>query len=74
MKPLRSFWFHYNKPASAKAGAPRLTIHWKGQCHIVESLDIKVPTSSRIRQTQPRVVIAGKCKEINFKGGHATVW
>ena len=69
----RSFWFHYNKPASRIAGAPRLTIHWKGACHIVTGIRCLVPTESRIRRSQPHVVIAGKAEGIEFNDGQALV-
>jgi hypothetical protein len=55
-----SFFYHYNKPASAAAGRPQLSIHYRGQCHIVDELSCAVPTYSKIRKTQPHIVIAGK--------------
>lgn len=62
---LKSFWFHYNKPASRKAGKPKLTVHFNKTCYIVDSIAIKCPTESKIRESQPHVVIAGKC--LDFK-------
>lgn len=55
----RAFWFHYNKPASARAGSPRLTVHYKGQCHVVRGVECMVPVHSRLRKSQPHVVMAG---------------
>ena len=53
-------FYHYNKPASNAAGRPQLSIHYKKQCFIVDGIECNVPTKSKIRAKQPRVVIAGK--------------
>jgi len=55
-----SFFYHYNKPASKAAGRPQLSIHYRKQCHIVDSIECFVPTKSKIRKSQPHVVITGK--------------
>ena len=55
-----SFFYHYNKPLSRATGSPKLTVHYKGVCHVVDSIECLVPTASRVRKTQPHVVIAGK--------------
>jgi hypothetical protein len=47
---MTAFWFHYNKPASAKAGHPVLTVHHKGACLLVRNIVC----------SQPRVVMAGR--------------
>jgi hypothetical protein len=62
------FFFHYNKPASQKAGAPRITVHLQKQCHLVENLDVHVPTHGRVRKTQPFFVMAGECNEWEIDG------
>jgi hypothetical protein len=56
----KAFWFHYNKPMSARRGQPILTIHYGGVCHFVTEIDCKVPVKTRIRKSQPRCVMAGK--------------
>jgi hypothetical protein len=58
---MRTFFFHYNKPASLKTGKQQITVHYKGCCHIVDNIECEVPTKGRLRKTQPRFVIAGKC-------------
>lgn len=55
-----SFFYHYSKPASKACGRPQLSIHYRKQCHIVDGIECNVPTKSKIRKTQPHVVIAGK--------------
>lgn len=68
----KAFWFHYNKPMSAKAGHPILTIHYSGACHFVTEIDCEVPIKTRIRKSQPRCVIAGK-GIIEIKDGKAVI-
>ena len=68
----RSFWFHYNKPEAARAGHPVMTVHYAGKCHLVRSISIEVPTETRERNTQPRMVIAGK-GFVTFEGDHAHI-
>lgn len=57
---MKSFWFHYNKPASKQAGHPVLTLHYQGRCHLVRSIVCDVPTRTRERSSQPHLVVAGK--------------
>lgn len=58
-----SFYFHYNKPASLKAGSNKLSIHYKGVCHIVDRIICSAPIESKNRKIQPRCVLAGKCEQ-----------
>lgn len=69
----RAFFFHYNKPASKAAGAPRLSVHYLGACNIVSAVECRVPVSSRNRKTQPRCVMAGKCRDILFYNSTAII-
>jgi hypothetical protein len=57
---MSAFWFHYNKPASARRGSPVLTVHHKGVCHLVSNVVCSVPVRTRTRSKQPRVVMAGR--------------
>ncbi len=70
---LKSFWFHYNKPASQQAKKPQITIHYNQQCIIVDNLICEVPIVGRLRKSQPRWVVAGKTKGITIKNGIATI-
>ena len=62
-RPKR-FWYHYNKPASRKALKPILTVHWESRCILVEGVDITVPTKSRVRKSQPHIVITGSARNV----------
>ena len=57
---MRAFFYHYNKPASTKAGKPMLTVHYADVCHLVRAVVCKVPTATRERRSQPRIVVAGR--------------
>ncbi len=61
---MRAFFFHYNKPASKKAGSPIISIHYKKQCILVKNVICSVPTRGKIRKTQPFFVMAGKANSI----------
>lgn len=56
---MPAFWFHFNKPETRKRGRPVMTVHYKGQCLMVESIDCAVPVKTRVRKRQPRMVVAG---------------
>lgn len=56
---MNAFWFHYNKPLSEQRGQPTMTLHCKGACNFVRRIVCNVPTHSRERTRQPRMVIAG---------------
>jgi len=57
---VRAFNFHYNKPASQRAGRPQISVHFNGACHIVDNLYVGVATKGRINKRQPYFVMAGR--------------
>ena len=61
---MKAFYFHYNKPASQKAGKPQITVHAGGACLIVDNVVCNVPVAGRLRKDQPRFVMAGKAASI----------
>jgi hypothetical protein len=69
---MQKFWFHYNKPATQKAGHPVMTVHAGGVCHIVRHIVCDVPVCTRERSKQPRVVMAGT-GEVTIRGGTAFI-
>ena len=62
---MKSFFFHYNKPASQRTGSPKISVHHDHVCHIVENIVCDVPTVGKINKRQPIFVMKGKCT--NFK-------
>lgn len=64
----KTFWFHYNKPASRAQGCNVLTIHWEGACHLANAVSIHVPhIESHTRKSQPHCVIRGKATSVDIR-------
>ena len=59
-----SFFFHYNKPASKAAGRNKLTVHWRGKCHLVDAIHCRAEIQSVDRVTQPHCVLKGIALDI----------
>jgi len=75
MEKLYRFWYHYNKPASKKAGHPLFTVHYRNKCWITKSIVCSVSTETHTRKRQPYAVVRGHCynMSINDEGwGSAT--
>lgn len=70
---MRIFFFHYNKPKSLQSGKSQITIHYKGVCHLVDNLEINVPTWGHLQKQQPKFVVKGKCNEIEFINNKAII-
>ena|SRR6185503_4069305 len=66
LRKPRRFFFHYNKPASLKAGTPKLSVHVNKQCHIVDKVVCNVLVESKINKRQPRVVMQGFANSFVF--------
>jgi hypothetical protein len=50
---LHRFFFHYNKAHGC------MTVHFKGQCLLVEDVSCMVPCESKWSERQPRLVMQG---------------
>lgn len=72
MKPF-AFFFHYNKPASLKAGKVQISLHCHGQCRLVDNVTCYVTTQGRIRNTSPKFVMAGQAMEVIFDHGQVII-
>lgn len=57
---------HYSKPASLAAGTPKLSVHFKGVCHIVDHIKCLTPVESHHQSHQPRCVIRGMTKDVQI--------
>jgi len=68
-----AFFFHFNKPATMRAGKVVISLHYKDTCHLVNNVVCNVPVSGRVRKSQPRFVMAGKSAQIDMVGGIATI-
>lgn len=69
----RIFFFHYNKPASQKAGKPIISIHYKKQCILVENIVCNVKTWGHVNNRQPKFVIKGLADDIDIKNNVAYI-
>lgn len=56
---MAAFWLHYNRPATRSAGSPKMTVHYRKQCLLVDGVVCGVPIRTRNRSKQPRVVMVG---------------
>jgi len=71
---MKTFWYHYNKPASRKVGRPQISIHYNKVCHIVDNIICGVPTKGRITvRRQPHFVMVGRCNSFEIVEGVAYV-
>lgn len=66
---MKSFFFHYNKPASQRTGSPKISVHYNKTCHIVDNIICSVPTEGKINKRQPIFVMKGKCNNFEIKKG-----
>lgn len=64
---LYRFFFHYNKPASQKAGKPQISVHYRGTCHIVDNVSVSVTTRGKINVRQPKFVVVGEAHNLEIK-------
>lgn len=69
---MPAFWFHFNKPETRKRGRPVMTVHYKGQCLMVEEIECNVPVRTRRRKQQPVMVVAG-VGEVTVTDGKAVI-
>jgi hypothetical protein len=47
------FFFHYNKPHK------KMSVHFRGQCHIVKHVTCHAPCETKWNTTQPNIVMQG---------------
>lgn len=62
-KPRR-FFYHFNKPASAAAGTPKLSIHYEGKCHVVDHIDCATRCESHHQNRQPHCIMRGMARNV----------
>lgn len=66
-------YYHYNKPASLKAGKPQISLHYQKACHLVDALECNVPCQSKINKIQPRFVMKGAASNITIENGKGII-
>jgi hypothetical protein len=63
----RRFFFHFNKPESKKQDRNVLTVHWRGNCIPVNSIDCQVATETHDRNSQPTCVVRGWASDVEIE-------
>ena len=57
------FFYHYYKQKK------RMSIHFKGACHVVDNVECLVPCETKWNKTQPQLVMRGWAKELDIVDG-----
>lgn len=70
---MRTFWFHFNKPATLRAGKAQISVHHEKVCHIVDNVICKRPTEGKIKPKNPKFVMKGKCHKLTIVNGIAYI-
>ncbi len=70
---LRRCLVHFNKPAWQRSGKVKWTVHFLGQCHIVDSFICKVRLETHTQRRQPVAVLRGFAQEVRVVEGHAVI-
>lgn len=61
------FNYHYNKLHN------KITVHYKGKCHLVSNLVCNVVVESKFNKNQPRFVMQGWCNNLIIKKDKAEI-
>ncbi len=54
------FFYHYYKRHK------RMSVHWKGKCHVVDDVVCNVPCETKWNKTQPNLVMRGWAKDFKI--------
>jgi len=60
----KTFFYHYNKPASRAAKKPIMSVHFNKKCYIVDHIMCHVTSYTQHRKRQPYCVMKGKCMNV----------
>lgn len=74
MAKCYKYFYHYNKPASLKAGKPQLSVHFKKTCHIVDAVICAAVFHTKNNKKQPHCVITGECSTVVISNNTAIIW
>jgi hypothetical protein len=50
-----------------------MSVHFRGQCSVVDNIDCHVPCETKWKETQPRLVMQGWAHNVEFKQGKAII-
>ena len=70
---MKTFFFHYNKPASQKAKRAQISVHFNKTCYIVDNIICSRPTFGKINERAPKFIMKGKCNRLKIDKGIAII-
>jgi hypothetical protein len=70
---MKKFFYHYNKPATQRLGVATISVHYDKKCHLVQGIEVSVPTVSKINKRSPQFVMTGYCSSFKIKKGVAVI-
>jgi hypothetical protein len=62
----KTFFYHYNKPASRAAKKPLMSVHFNKKCYVVDHIHCVVGAWTEHRKRQPFCVMKGYCMGIDI--------
>lgn len=63
----RRFFYHYFKAKD------KMSVHFAGACHVVDSVDCRVPCESHRQKRQPRLIMRGFARRVVIANNAATI-
>jgi len=67
------FFYHFNKPATQQSGEVVWSVHFRGRCYLVRSIQCSQPTQTKTNRRQPRGVVQGHCSEVLVRDSVAVI-
>lgn len=61
------FFYHYYKQKK------RMSVHFRGTCHVVDDVVCNVPCETKWNKTQPNLVMRGFATSVNIINGKAVI-
>lgn len=62
------FFYHYFR------GKKAMSVHWRGACHVVITVQCDVPCETKWNKRQPYLVMQGFAHGVDIKDGKARIW
>ncbi len=69
----KPFIFYYDKVMSRDMKYPVITLLYDNCTHLLEGIDVKVPTKSKFNEYQPYFVMTGKANSVTIKNHKAII-
>lgn len=63
---LTRVWFYFWKKYFTETKKIKLKLHWKGNEYLVDKVDCTIPCNSKVRKSNPIVIMETRCSNIRF--------